>query len=164
VTGQTAPDITPLPSGGAEPLAVMHLACFPDDPWDAAVLGHILALSSVFGYLAGQAGSPAGFILVRDLGEEAEILSVGVLPAMRRLGIGRALLDAVIAHARQRRIGSIVLEVATDNAAARRLYGAVGFGQVGRRPRYYRRTDRLADALILRFAIQRDVSGEPIRE
>ncbi len=64
---------------------------------------------------------------------------MGVLPAWRRRGIGRALLDAVVAEAGARGIASIVLEVAADNEAARRLYAALGFVQVGRRPRYYRR-------------------------
>ncbi len=135
----------------------MHRACFPDDPWDAAALERILALSGGFGYLAWQADSPAGFVLARDLGGEVEILSLGVLAERRRQGIGRALLDLVIADAGRRRIGSIVLEVATENEAARRLYAACGFVQVGRRPRYYRRMGVPADALILR----RGITGEP---
>ena len=67
---------------------------------------------------------------------------------MRRRGIGRALLDWSEAEAGRRRIGSVVLEVAADNEAARRLYGATGFIRVGARPRYYRRgrrVDRRAD-------------------
>ena len=152
-----APIIVPLPAGAAAPLAAMHLACFPEDPWDAAALERILALSGGFGYLASQGDAPTGFILARDLGGEVEILSLGVLPAWRRRGIGRALLDAVVAEAPRRRAGSLVLEVATENAAARELYAACGFAQVGRRPRYYRRPDGRADALILRRA----VTGEP---
>jgi len=76
-----------------------------------------------------------------------------VLPAWRRRGIGRALLDSVVAEAQRRRAGSLVLEVATENAPARLLYAACGFAQVGRRPRYYRRADGRADALILRRAV-----------
>ena len=150
----------PLPAGAAVPLSVMHRAAFPEDPWDAAALERILALSGGFGYLAWQEGSPAGFILARDLGGEVEILSLGVLSARRRRGIGRALLDSVVAEAQRRRAGSLVLEVATENDAAGRLYAACGFVQVGRRPRYYRRADGRADALILRRA----VTGEPDRQ
>ena len=40
-----------------------------------------------------ECGAPAGFILARDLGEEAEVLTFGVLPEARRHGVGRALLD-----------------------------------------------------------------------
>jgi [ribosomal protein S18]-alanine N-acetyltransferase len=142
--------ITAVPAGAAVPLAAMHRVCFPDDPWDADALARILALPGSFGFLAWQDDRPAGFILARDLGGEAEILSLGVLPARRRRGIGRALLAAVAGEAAARRSGAIVLEVATDNEAARRLYAAFGFAAAGRRPRYYRRIAGTADALILR--------------
>jgi [ribosomal protein S18]-alanine N-acetyltransferase len=142
--------ITEMPPGAAAPLAAMHRACFPDDPWDADALERILGLSGGFGYLAWQDVNPVGFILARDLGDEAEILSLGVLPAWRRRGIGRALLAAVFAAAAARHSGAVVLEVATDNEAARRLYAASGFVPAGRRPRYYRRIQGTADALILR--------------
>jgi [ribosomal protein S18]-alanine N-acetyltransferase len=131
----------------------MHRACFPDDPWDAAALERILALSGGFGFLAWQAEEPTGFILARDLGDEVEILSLGVLPGWRRHGSGSALLAAIVGEADRRGIGAVVLEVAADNVAAQRLYAGCGFVQAGRRPRYYRRRDGAADALILRRGI-----------
>ena len=149
--------ITPIPTGAAVPLSAMHHACFPEDPWDAPVLERILALSGGLGYLAWQGDTPAGFILARDLGGEFEVLSLGVLPRWRRQGIGRGLIDAVVTQAEHDGIASIVLEVATENEAARRLYAALGFVQVGRRPRYYRQMGAGADALVLR----RGTAGEP---
>jgi ribosomal-protein-alanine N-acetyltransferase len=149
--------VTPIPAGAAVPLSAMHRAAFPEDPWDAAALERIFALSGGFGYLAWQGDppddSPAGFILARDLGGEVEILSVGVLPEWRRQGIGRALMAAVVAQAERLRAGSLVLEVATENEAALRLYAGFGFVPVGRRPRYYRRIGGRSDALILRRGI-----------
>ena len=142
--------ISAIPEGAAVPLAAIHAACFPDEPWDAATLARILGLPGSFGYLAWQDENPVGFILARDLGGETEILSVGVLPAWRRGGLGQALLTAVAAEASARHSGSIVLEVATDNEAARRLYAGFGFVTAGRRPRYYRRLGGSADAFILR--------------
>jgi ribosomal-protein-alanine N-acetyltransferase len=150
-------DITPVPIGAEVPLSTMHRACFPEGPWDAATLERILALAGGFGYLAWQGDAPVGFILARDLAGEFEILSVGVLPQWRRRGVGRALIDAVVAKCEQDGLGSIVLEVATENAAARALYAAFGFVQVGRRQGYYRQTGGRADALILR----RGSPGEP---
>lgn len=147
--------ITAIPAGAAVPLAALHRACFPEDPWDAPVLERILSLSGGFGYLAWQGDTPTGFILARNLGGEVEVLSLGVLPEWRRSGIGRGLIDAVIGEAGRGGIGSIVLEVATDNAPARGLYAALGFVQVGRRPRYYRQTGAGADGLILRRAVAR---------
>jgi ribosomal-protein-alanine N-acetyltransferase len=145
--------VAAIPAGAAVPLSAMHRACFPEDPWDAEALGRILALSGAFGCLAWEGDTPAGFVLARDLGGEVEILSLGVLPQWRRRGIGRALLLSVVAEAERRRAGSLVLEVATENEAARLLYAAFGFVQVGRRPRYYRSLCGRADALILRCAI-----------
>jgi ribosomal-protein-alanine N-acetyltransferase len=146
-----------LPTGIAAPLAVLHAGCFPEDPWDAEALGRILGLSGGFGFIAWRGDAPVGFALARDLGNEGEILSLGVLPDCRRRGIGQALLRAVIGEAARRELSSIVLEVADDNAAARGLYTGAGFVAVGRRPRYYRRGGETIDGLLLRCP----VTGEP---
>ena len=145
--------IAPLPVGAAEPLAALHGACFPEDPWDAEALGRILALHGGFGFLAWKADMPVGFALARDLGAEGEILTLGVVPTCRRRGVGRALLCTILDRARRQSIPSIVLEVAADNAAARRLYAAAGFVPIGHRPRYYRRGHETVDALLLRCRI-----------
>ena len=142
--------ISPIFGGVGEPLAVLHAACFPDEPWDAGALERILALPGGFAFCACQADSLVGFVLVRDLGGECEILSIGVAPESRRRGIGRVLLDAVFVEAGRRGSDSVVLEVACDNDPARRLYATFGFVAVGRRPRYYSRASGRADALILR--------------
>ncbi len=54
---------------------------------------------------------------------------LAVLPAHRGQGIGRALLDAVDQHARQRGCVKVTLEVLENNEPARRLYHAAGFGR-----------------------------------
>ena len=145
--------IEPLPEGAAEPLAILHSACFPDDPWEAKAMARLIALTGSFGWLAWQGQSPVGFILVRDLGNECEILSLGVAPRWRRLGIAQDLLRAAINETRARSRLSLVLEVATDNDAASALYAGFGFVAVGRRARYYKRPDGRADALILRLTL-----------
>jgi ribosomal-protein-alanine N-acetyltransferase len=156
------PRLAPVPAAAAEPLSLMHKDCFPDDPWDAGAFAQILALHGSFGYVAWCGEAPAGFAVARDLGGEAEILTIGVLPRTRRRGLGRALLDAVITQAGERRCRSVVLEVAADNAAARRLYGAAGFVRVGTRPHYYRRGGDTIEALILRLQIDATADcGEP---
>jgi ribosomal-protein-alanine N-acetyltransferase len=147
--------IAPIPEGAAEALAILHCACFPDDPWEAGALARIMALSGGFGWLAWEGSEPAGFILVRDLGNECEILSLGVAPRWRRRGIAQALLGAAIAEAGHRELPSLVLEVAIDNDAASELYHSAGFVSVGRRARYYARPEGRVDALILRLALPR---------
>jgi ribosomal protein S18 acetylase RimI-like enzyme len=88
--------------------------------------------------------------LALALGEEAEIVSLGVLSDYRRCGIGTTILDAVCGEARSRGVERVVLEMASDNEAARALYAGRGFTVVGRRRNYYRRAERSVDALILR--------------
>jgi [ribosomal protein S18]-alanine N-acetyltransferase len=143
--------IETLPAGAAEPLAILHGACFPDDPWEAGALARLIALTGSFGWIAWRGKTPAGFILVRDLGNECEILSLGVAPRWRRLGMAQDLLRAAIEETRRRARPSLVLEVATDNDAAGALYNGFGFVAVGRRARYYKRPDGRADALIMRL-------------
>jgi ribosomal protein S18 acetylase RimI-like enzyme len=53
-----------------------------------------------------------------------------VRPAYRGAGIGRVLVEAIIAHARQR-VELLQLFVVSDNAAARRLYTSLGFVEYG---------------------------------
>ena len=146
-------DITPIPEGAAEALAALHRECFPDDPWEAGALSRIMALSGGFGWLVWEGDEPAGFILVRDLGNECEVLSLGVAPRWRRRGLAQALLARTVEEAKSRRLPSLVLEVAVDNDPAHDLYTGAGFVTVGRRARYYRRPDGRVDALILRLTL-----------
>lgn len=51
-----------------------------------------------------------------------------VLPAFRRRGVGRALLEHAAARARRDGCVKLTLEVREDNAPARALYARAGFG------------------------------------
>jgi ribosomal-protein-alanine N-acetyltransferase len=137
----------------AGPVALLHRACFLEDPWDSSAIVEILGTVGFFGRIAWENETPAGFALARDLRKECEILSLGVLPERRREGVGTALLNSVCVEARLRSAESIVLEVAVDNVAALALYTVRGFSPVGRRRNYYRRTRNSADALVLRLAL-----------
>ena len=69
-------------------------------------------------------------------------------------GIARALMKAAIDRVSRRGLRALYLEVAEDNTAAQRLYRALGFAPVGRRPGYYARAEtRALDSLTLRRAI-----------
>jgi ribosomal-protein-alanine N-acetyltransferase len=145
--------IGPLLQGAAGPLSLLHRACFPEDPWDAGAIEQIMGIPGFFGRVGWAKTAPVGFALALALGEEAEIVSLGVLPSHRRRGIGSAILDAMCGEARLRGAERVVLEVATDNEAARALYVRRGFIVVGRRRNYYRRAERSVDALILRVQL-----------
>jgi ribosomal-protein-alanine N-acetyltransferase len=145
--------IEPLPRGAAGPMSLLHRACFPEEPWDAGALEQIMGIPGFFGQVAWAKTAPVGFALTLALGEEAEIVSLGVLPDRRRCGIGSAILDAVCGEARLQGAERVVLEMASDNDAARAVYAGRGFTVVGRRRNYYRRAGRPVDALILRVQL-----------
>jgi len=99
------------------------------------------ASASVARELLGWAG-------VRVIAESAEVLTVGVIPAARRGGIARLLLDGLLAEARRRGAVEAFLEVRVDNTAAQALYVNEGFVQVGLRPGYY--DGGRVDAVVMR--------------
>jgi ribosomal-protein-alanine N-acetyltransferase len=145
--------IEPLPRGAVGPISLLHRACFPDDPWDAGAIEQIMRIPGFFGQVGWAKAALAGFALALALGEEAEIVSLGVLPEHRRCGIGSALLDAICGEARLRSAERVVLEMASDNEAASAFYSGRGFTVVGLRRNYYRRAERLVDALILQVQL-----------
>ena len=78
------------------------------------------------------------------------VLSVGVHPSAQRLGVARALLTTLIAHARSSRVERLELYVREDNSRARALYASLGFTHEGTRKRFVRLEDgRYVDDLIL---------------
>jgi ribosomal-protein-alanine N-acetyltransferase len=79
---------------------------------------------------------------------EAEIVTIAVRPGVRGQGVGRLLLNGVLAEAVRRGAVELFLEVAEPNTAARALYAGVAAREVGRRPRYY--ADG-TDALVMRI-------------
>jgi putative acetyltransferase len=82
----------------------------------------------------------------------AGVLSLGmaILPEARGRGGGRALLEAVVDHARSCGAHKVELEVWPDNARAISVYGAAGFEVEGLRRDHYRRRDgRLRSAVLM---------------
>ena len=103
-------------------------------------MADMLAMPGAFGFLDAR----GGFIVSRQAGGEAEILTLAVTPLARRQGIAQALVAQVVAATSGLQI---FLEVAADNDPARQLYAAAGFAECGRRRDYY---GPGRDAIVLR--------------
>lgn len=133
-----------------ETLAAIHAEAF-EAPWDAASLSALLASPGVFAV-----EEPDGFILIRVVADEAEILTLAVRPAARRGGLGGRLVEAAVVRAAVLGADRMFLEVAEDNVAARALYARAGFVEAGRRRDYYSRADgSREDALVLSLNFSR---------
>ena len=70
--------------------------------------------------------------------DELHITLVAVAPALRRQGLGRRVLLALLRQARHSGATHATLEVATTNPGAQALYGSCGFSTAGVRRGYYR--------------------------
>lgn len=129
--------LPPGPAGArATLLAHIHARAFPPTHrWDAQAMQALLDMPGVSVVMA--AGDAPGFIMIRTLLDEAEILTFAVDPAWQRCGIGRDLLARGMRQAGKAGAQSLFLEVAMDNAPAMALYHASGFVQVGVRRNYY---------------------------
>ena len=125
--------------------AALHAKAFPHEPWDEASFATLLAQPGMHGFLDPR----GGFLLLRIVLDEAEIITIGVTAP--RQGIATSLMSQGIAAARAAGVAKIHLEVAEDNVAARALYAAQNFAPTGRRKSYYPNgTDALTLALDLR--------------
>ncbi|WP_421789501.1 ribosomal protein S18-alanine N-acetyltransferase [Hyphobacterium sp.] len=131
-------------------LAAIHAECFPRG-WSGMEFAALIAQPGVFALKWGDA-SLTGFILVRCVADEAEILTLAVDPASRGNGLGRALVKQAEAESLSRGCTRFFLEVSDQNAPAIALYEQLGFEPSGRRANYY--SDG-SDARIMEKALPR---------
>lgn len=150
--------VEPAGVAHAAAMGAIHRMAFPlDDAWGRDAIALQLALPGVFGWLDPH----GGMIIARIAADEVEVLTLAVIPKVRRQGIATRLLNTAMTHACGRGARTAFLEVSVDNAAAQALYERANFTPAGRRPRYY--SDG-ADALVLRRTLmppveQRDPSS-----
>jgi ribosomal-protein-alanine N-acetyltransferase len=129
------------------PMTVEHIdallpyeqAMFGSEAWTRHGYRAELADTRYRTYLVAEdaGGSLLGWAGVRVVADEAEILTVGVVPEARRRGIARRLVAALLSAARDAGASDVYLEVRVDNAAARTLYLSEGFDEAGVRRGYY---------------------------
>ncbi len=86
-------------------------------------------------------GRVRGFLVSRETApDEGEILNIAVEPSSRRSGIGRMLMETLLAGAHK----AWFLEVRESSYAAINLYKTLGFSPSGRRENYYHDPDEAA--------------------
>lgn len=133
----------------APELASIHAESFGSQAWSIDQIRGSLMLKVNKGWSARIDGVTAGFILCQYVEECGEVLTFCVRPAMRRQSVGRGLVRRAIEQLDGK--GKILLEVAADNLAARKLYAGCGFAEISVRKKYYRRGTDFVDALICEY-------------
>lgn len=138
-------------------LAALHAACF-DDPWSEADMAAFLAMPGTRAVIAtaGEDGAAVAFAIIRVVADECEVITIGVVPAWRRRGTGRVLLDHCQAIAAEAGADRMILEAAESNRPALALYASLGYTAVGQRAGYYRGRDGRRETA---YVLARDLPG-----
>jgi len=131
--------IVPMTVAHIDALMPYEREMFGPEAWTASGYRSELADRRTRRYLAAvdDHGALLAWGGVRVIADEAEILTIGVIPAARRQGTAVRLLGELLDEARRRGAVEVFLEVRTDNEAARKLYVREGFAEIGVRRGYY---------------------------
>ncbi len=141
-------ELRPLTADALDAVAEMEQMIF-SEPWSRAALELLLG----DGYVAlavqetsGRTVGYAGMLLAPD---EGQIINVAVHPDARGQGLGRLLMQGLIAAAREKKLAVLSLEVRAGNERAIGLYRSLGFSVVGQRKNFYKRPTEDARVMLL---------------
>jgi ribosomal-protein-alanine N-acetyltransferase len=105
-------------------------------PWSAESL-ELMLTEQASALVALEDGKVIGYVGMMCVLEEGQIINVAVHPDARRRGVGRALMQAAEAYAKERGIVFLSLEVRESNIAARSMYSSLGWIEQGIRKGFY---------------------------
>jgi ribosomal-protein-alanine N-acetyltransferase len=119
---------------------------FGEEKWSSAMFWNELAQRNFY-IVAVDESEVVGYAGLAATGDEAWVQNIAVKGTAQRRGIGRELLEALLAEAARQDIKKTLLEVAVDNAPAQHLYARYDFEPVGIRRGYYQPSN--TDALVM---------------
>src|SRR5215467_7275135 len=85
--------------------------------WPDSSVREVLEWKGILGLASVSGGEVVGFLIGRQVREEAEVLNLAVAPERRRRGEGGALLRAAVVEFRKHGVIQVSLEVRESNAA-----------------------------------------------
>ncbi|MDG4793951.1 ribosomal protein S18-alanine N-acetyltransferase [Micromonospora sp. WMMD1082] len=121
---------------------------FGAEQWSAAMFWNELSHGHFYRVVTDDDGTVLGYAgLAVAPPDEAWVQNIAVRRDAQRRGIGRLLLEALLAEATRLGVRAVLLEVAADNAAAQLLYATYDFEPIGVRRGYYQPSN--TDALVM---------------
>jgi ribosomal-protein-alanine N-acetyltransferase len=112
-------------------------ASFGDEAYDRNLFAEFFRECGELFLVAEHGRTVQGYMVTCIRGEQAELVSVAVGPAARRMGAASALMESTLRRLRRRGIARIGLMVKATNHEARAFYERYGFEKVREAPRYY---------------------------
>ncbi|MER6592794.1 ribosomal protein S18-alanine N-acetyltransferase [Micromonospora purpureochromogenes] len=121
---------------------------FGAEQWSPAMFWNELASGHWYRVATDVDGTVLGYAGLTVQPDEAWVQNIAVRRDAQRRGVGRMLLEELLAEAARRDVRTVLLEVAADNAPAQKLYATYGFEPIGVRRGYYQPSN--TDALVMR--------------
>lgn len=143
----------PMTESTVTQVAQLEAACF-STPWSEGSIREELTNEWAIWIVALEGAQLAGYIGVQFGPDGADIMTIATAPAFRKKDIGQTLITMMVKQLRQKQLKWLTLEVRPSNIAAIRFYTALGFEQVGRRPRYYQKPTE--DAILMTLFFKED--------
>lgn len=114
---------------------------FPD-PWNKDMLEFELSLNPLSYYVKLEdEGQLIGYGGVQVILDEGHIMNLAIDKKFQRQGYGKVIMRQLLNYLKEQQVSTVLLEVATKNKPAIRLYKSLGF-QLGRiRKHYYENDD-----------------------
>ena len=116
-------------------------ATLPSNPWSKQMFMEEMQHPNASCYVmtSGEpvTASPVGYICFRNVGDESDLLNIGVHPNSRRCGIGKKLMTFYVEECRQRGAKTLYLEVDPRNLPAVCLYLSMSYRKNGVRKNFY---------------------------
>ena len=117
-----------------------------DNFWTYNVLKEELEADNSHFIVAMDNNDIVGFAGVKIIVDEADVMNIVVRKDQRQNGVGSAMMEYLINHAKTYNIKKITLEVNENNLSAIHLYNKYNFDHIGIRKRYYKDN---SDAIIM---------------
>ena len=112
---------------------------FPVDAWTHEMFHNELAEVGISRevMVARLAGKIVGYVSLRFVGDEGDVVTIAVNPAVQKQGVGTLMMDWLETSAKVRRVKNLFLEVRGDNIPAVAMYLARDFERIDLRRNYY---------------------------
>jgi [ribosomal protein S18]-alanine N-acetyltransferase len=115
--------------------------CFDQEAFTKRQIAYLLSDYNTIALAAKLNSEIAGFILAQIEIENdtlfGHIITINVVPAFRKKGIGSKMLQEIEAILKQKGISECHLEVREDNSPALKLYQNSGYQKIGKLEKYY---------------------------
>ena len=115
----------------------MEKECLSGEAWSYATLASAFENASSYGLVAEDGGEVIGYGCITCAADSADLENVVVAESYRRGGVGRAIVEGLLAEAKARGVQKTFLEVRVSNVPAMSMYLKCGFYGVYARTRYY---------------------------